>query len=133
MCYKRDYQYMKTINNRRWSGLFLAGVFLLLGTWSPIGYAESQAETLANGERSSRATFSSSGESAPTIVITEGRIRVSHSQSGSGQVRGTSLRGDRNYTFTGDGAYNVEPGRYRHIVFGTVPGEGSITSVIRYR
>lgn len=100
--------------------LAVAGIFLLgavpVATW-----------------RVSRAVFSPEKEVSPTIVITEGHITVSHRVQGTGEIRGTALRGERTYRFSKDGTYEVEPGRYQHIVYGQVPSGGSIESLIRYQ
>ena len=110
---------------RIWLGI----AFLLLGMVS-VGWERPSPEPMA--ERSSVATFGPNGEVSPTIQIREGRITVRHSATGSGVVRGTALRGARTYTFTQPGTYQVEPGTYRHIVFGQVPSGGSISSTVRY-
>lgn len=83
--------------------------------------------------RTSRAVFSPEKEVSPTIEITGRSITVQHRKSGSGEVRGTALRGERTYRFSRDGSYEVEPGRYQHIVYGQVPSGGSIESFIRYQ
>jgi hypothetical protein len=83
--------------------------------------------------RTSRALFSPERELAPTIQITGSTITIQHRVKGSGEVRGTALRGKRTYRFSGDGTYEVEPGRYQHIVFGQVPSGGSIESLLRYQ
>lgn len=83
--------------------------------------------------RNSRAVFSPEQELSPTIVITGRTIEVHHRVKGTGEVRGTALRGERTYTFDKDGTYEVEPGRYQHIVYGQVPSGGSIESLVRYQ
>lgn len=110
---------------RVWLGIFL----LLLGAVT-VGWESPPAVPLSG--KTSIATFGPDGEVSPTIQIREGQVTVRHSANGSGVVRGTALRGARTYTFTQEGTYRVEPGTYRHIVFGQVPSGGSITSTLRY-
>lgn len=85
------------------------------------------------GSKTSRALFSPQKEVAPVIVISGSKVSVSHRVTGSGEVSGTALKGERTYRFSRDGTYEVEPGRYQHIVYGRVPSGGSIESVLRYQ
>ncbi len=66
------------------------------------------------------------------IQIRGNQVTVRHQSQGSGQVRGTALRGARTYNFTRDGTYRIEPGQYQHVVYGQVPSGGAIISIIRY-
>lgn len=105
---------------------FCLGMFTAQADWM-------QREALVSGEKTSRAVFSDSGETSPVITITEDTIMIRHQQSGSGVVEGTSLRGPQSYQFTREGTYKVTPGTYKHIVYGKVPSQGSISSIVRYR
>ena len=108
-------------NRRKFLAAAIVGICLLTG-------AVPRSST-----RTSRAVFSPEKELAPTIQITVSKITVQHRVKGSGEVRGTALRGKRTYQFSSDGTYEVEPGRYQHIVYGQVPSGGSIESLIRYQ
>jgi hypothetical protein len=84
--------------------------------------------------RTSRAMFSPEQEVSPTIVISGETVEVRHRVQGTGQARGTALRGaEHTYRFPKDGTYTVVPGRYQHIVYGQVPAGGSIESLVRYQ
>ncbi|MFP4283069.1 MAG: hypothetical protein ACLFR7_11975 [Opitutales bacterium] len=83
--------------------------------------------------RTSRAFFSPEQEVSPLIQIRGTRITIQHRVQGSGEIRGTALRGERTYQFPEEGTYEVEPGRYQHLVYGSVPSGGSIESRLRYQ
>lgn len=83
--------------------------------------------------RTSRAVFSPEREIAPTIQITGTRVNVQHRVSGSGKIKGTALRGRRTYEFKVGGSYTVEPGIYKHIVYGQVPSGGALESIVKYQ
>ena len=60
----------------------------------------------------------------PTITISGSHVTTLIEASRGSLVQGTSLRGDKkSYTIPGqNGAMDIEPGVYRHIVYGTASG-----------
>lgn len=77
------------------------------------------------------------GSAFPRITISESTIYLTHTSSGTGRIRNTTLKGSGGeYVFKDGGRKSVQPGTYNHYINGSVRSggglRGRIASKIRY-
>jgi hypothetical protein len=118
--------------------LLLAGVILLGGCTTAVNAAV-ESRIVANKSKSKKTSFarlhSNGTQERPTITIGSRDIVVTLRADSGATVRGARLQGSGgDCTFTTSGPQTVQPGTYRHFVFGSTSagGPGVITSKIEY-